>query len=143
MCKLWFDISFSSLTPDEQTFCQEAVKNFKRLSPIILQGDLYRLVSPYKTNHAAVMHIGKDQQQAILYAYDLYPRFGESLIPVKLQGLDPTKNYKIEEINLMPRRRSSLKAQGKTYSGDYLMKVGIEVFTTNKTHSRILEITAL
>ena len=143
MCKLGFDISISSLTPDEQTFCQEAVKNFKRLSPIILQGDLYRLVSPYKTNHAAVMHVGKDQQQAILYAYDLYPRFGESLIPVKLQGLDPTKNYKIEEINLMPRRRSSLKAQGKTYSGDYLMKVGIEVFTTNKTHSRILEITAL
>ncbi|MFR5658849.1 MAG: GH36 C-terminal domain-containing protein [Butyricimonas faecihominis] len=89
------------------------------------------------------MHVGKDQQQAILYAYDLYPRFGESLIPVKLQGLDPTQNYKIEEINLMPRRRSSLKAQGKTYSGDYLMKVGIEVFTTNKTHSRILEITAL
>lgn len=141
MCKLGFDIGIADMTADEQAFCQEAVKNFKRLSPVILQGDFYRLVSPYETNHAAVVHVGKDKRKAVLYAYDLYPRFGEKLFPVKLQGLDPVKNYKIEEINLMPGHRSDLTAHGKIYSGDFLMKRGIDVFTGNKTHSRILEIT--
>lgn len=141
MCKLGFDIGIAGMTADEQAFCQEAVKNFKRLSPVILQGDFYRLVSPYETNHAAVVHVGKDRRKAVLYAYDLYPRFGEKLFPVKLQGLDPVKNYKIEEINLMPGHRSDLTVHGKIYSGDFLMKVGVDVFTGNKTHSRILEIT--
>lgn len=94
MCKLGFDIGIADMTADEQAFCQEAVKNFKRLSPVILQGDFYRLVSPYETNHAAVVHVGKDKRKAVLYAYDLYPRFGEKLFPVKLQGLNPVKTIK-------------------------------------------------
>ena len=38
------------------------------------------------------------------------PRFGEKLLPVKLQGLDPMKMYKVEEINLMPGKKSRLEA---------------------------------
>lgn len=40
-------------------FARKLLKKIKRLSPIILQGNLYRLYSPHKTNHAAVMHVGK------------------------------------------------------------------------------------
>ena len=47
---------------------------------------------------------------------------------VKLQGLNPDAMYKIEEINLMPHTASTLKANGKVLSGDYLMKVGLDVF---------------
>lgn len=46
-------------------------------------------------------------------------------MPVRLQGLNPDKLYKVEEINLMPSVKSALKANGKIYSGDYLMKVGL------------------
>lgn len=143
MCKLGFDIGIAGMTAEEQTFCQDAVKNFKRLSPVILQGDFYRLVSPYETNHAAVMHVGKEKEKAVLYAYDLHPRFGEKLIPVKLQGLKADVRYKVEEINLMPGRKSRWGSQGKVYTGDYLMKVGLNVFTGSQTSSRIIEITAL
>lgn len=142
MGKLGFDIDLAGLTPEEQAFCREAVKNFKRLSPVILGGDFYRLVSPYETAHAAVMHVAKGKDKALLYTYDLHPRFGEKLFPVKLQGLDPHREYTIEEINRMPSEPSRLAVHGKTYSGDYLMKVGIDAFTGSHTRSRILEITA-
>ena len=33
-------------------------------------------------------------------------------------------------------------ANEKTYSGDYLMKVGINAFTTNQAFSRVIELTA-
>jgi len=128
MCKLGFDIGLKDMTADELAYCQDAVANWKRLQPAIMDGDQYRLVSPYETNHMAVNYVSKDQKKAVLFAYDVYPRFQEKLINVKLQGLDPNKTYKVEEINLMPGVDSALKSNGQTYTGDYLMKVGIEVF---------------
>lgn len=42
----------------------------------------------------------------------------------------------------MPNSKSGLDANEKTYSGDYLMKVGMNAFTTNQTFSRVIELTA-
>lgn len=142
MCKLGFDIGLKELADNELVYCQQAVANFKRLKPVILDGDQYRLVSPYDGNHMAVMYADKKQDKAVLYGYDIYPRYQEKMIPVKLQGLDAAKMYKVEEINLMPGKTSSFRDNGKILSGDYLMKVGLPVFTTSKTNSRVIEITA-
>lgn len=143
MCKLGFDIGLKDMTADELAYCQDAVANWKRLQPAIMDGDQYRLVSPYETNHMAVNYVSKDQKKAVLFVYDVYPRFQEKLINVKLQGLDPNKTYKVEEINLMPGVDSALKSNGQTYTGDYLMKVGIEVFGFAATQSHVLELTAM
>ena len=142
MCKLGFDMGLKELSKEEMAYCVQAVANFKRLQTVILGGDQYRLVSPYEGNHMSVMYVGQDQAKAVLYAYDINPRFQEKLFPVKLQGLDPAKMYKVEEINLMPGRKSNLNANGKVFSGDYLMKAGLPVFTTGQNRSRVVEITA-
>jgi len=52
------------------------------------------------------------------------------------------KMYKVEEINLMPGKKSRLEANGKTFSGDYLMKVGLNVFTGGQAQSRVVELVA-
>lgn len=140
MCKLGFDLGLKGLSSDELVYCRQAVANFKRLKPVILDGGLYRLVSPYDGNHMSVMYVGQGQGKAVLFAYDIHPRFDEKLLPVKLQGLDPSKMYRVEEINLMPGKKSGLRANGKVFSGDYLMKAGLDVFTNNQTHSRMIEI---
>lgn len=142
MCKLGFDISLKDLSADELAYCQTAVANWKRLQPAIMAGDQYRLVSPYESNHMAVNYVSKDTDKAVLFAYDIHPRFQEKLFPVKLQGLDPDKLYKVEEINLMPSDKSKLESNGKVYSGDYLMKVGIDVFGFASTQSRVIELSA-
>ena len=51
----------------------------------------------------------------------------------------PDKQYKVEEINLMPAATSRLEANGKIYSGDYLMKVGLNVFGFIHTQSHVVE----
>ena len=142
MCKLGFDIGLKDLTADELKYCQDAVANWKRLQPAIMDGDQYRLVSPYETNHMAVNYVTKDQNKAVLFAYDVHPRYQEKLMRVKLQGLDAQKNYKVEEINLMPGTESTFKANGKVFSGDYLMKVGLDVFGFAQTQSHVIEVTA-
>lgn len=87
------------------------------------------------------MHVAKDRGKAVVYAYDMHPRFGEKLFPVKLQGLDPQKKYKVEEINLLPGKKSRLRENDAVFSGDYLMKVGLDLLTTAHTSSRIIELT--
>lgn len=41
----------------------------------------------------------------------------------------------------IPALVKSAKEAENTYSGDYLMKVGINAFTTNQAFSRVIEIT--
>ena len=141
MCKMGFDISLKEMNEDEMKYCQEAVANYKRLKGTILDGYLYRLVSPYETNHSSVMYVDKAKSKSVLFAYDIHPRFGEKTFPVKLQGLDPNKKYKVQEINLMPGQKSTLVTDGGTFSGDFLMKIGMNVFSTAHARSKVIELT--
>ena len=142
MCKLGFDLGLKDLNADELTYCQDAVANWKRLKKVILDGEQYRLVSPYDCNHMSIMYVAPDKNKSVLFAYDIHPRFQEKLLPIKPQGLNPEQMYKVEEINLMPGVASTLDVNGKIFSGDYLMKVGLNAFTTTNANSRVIEITA-
>lgn len=142
MCKLGFDIGLKNLSSDELAYCQQAIKNWNRLKPAILDGDLFRLVSPYDGNHMAVATVAKNRQKAVLFAYDLHPRVGENVLPVKLAGLDADRKYRVTEINLMPNSGSSLPENGKSYTGDYLMKIGLQAFTAGDMQSKVIELTA-
>lgn len=142
MCKLGFDIGLKELSADELTYCQQAIANWKRLQPAVMDGDQYRLVSPYETNHAAIDYVDKSKKMAVLFAYDLAPRFQEKLPAVKLKGLDPNMRYRVREINLMPGTESKFAQNDKVYTGDYLMKVGIDAFTFSHNNSRVIEIIA-
>jgi alpha-galactosidase len=84
--------------------------------------------------------MGSEQRE--LSSEDGDASFQEKLLPIKLQGLNPEQMYKVEEINLMPGVASTLDVNGKIFSGDYLMKVGLNAFTTTNANSRVIEITA-
>ena len=142
MGKLGFDLSLKDLSEADLAFCQKAVGNYNRLKTLILDGDQYRLVSPYEGNHMSVMYVNPSKDKALLFAYDIHPHYQDRMFPVKLQGLDPNRQYKVEEINLMPNTASRFKTNGQVFSGDYLMKVGLEAFTSQRTNSRVIEITA-
>lgn len=139
MCKLGFDIDYAKLSEDEKNFCRLAIENYNRMKSIILDGDQYRLISPYQSNHAAVAYVDKSKSRAILFAYDLHPRYQEPVAKVKLQGLAADKKYKLKEINLR-QPKSSLKADGKVYSGDFLMNVGVDVFSYIDGVSHVIEL---
>lgn len=160
MAKLGFDMGLKNLSAIELRYVQEAIKNWNRLKPVILDGTQYRLVSPYEYNHTATNYVSADKRHAVLFAFDIYPRFAEKVHKVKLQGLDPHRQYRIIEINRMPRTNakgevvvyssavpdeddtSRWAQDGKVYSGDYLMKVGLDAFTANQLHSRVIELVA-
>lgn len=143
MCKLGFDIKLSDMNKDEENFCHNAVANYNRLKPVILDGDLFRLVSPYEGNHTSSIYVGKDKKHAVVFAFDIHPRYNEKLLPIRLQGLDPDKMYRINEINLVQGANSSTSGKDELFSGEFLMNVGLNLFTGQQLHSRVIELISL
>lgn len=142
MCKLGFDIKMEELSKDEQAYCRGAVKNYNALKPAILEGDQYRLVSPYSGNHTSTMYVTKDKRKAVVFAFDIHPRYAEKSLPVRLQGLNANQMYRVNEINGMSGANSSLAGNGQLFSGEYLMNIGLPLFTTAQLNSRVVEVVA-
>ena len=85
MCKLGFDLGLKELNADEQTLLPECSCQLDASEKVILDGDQYRLVSPYDGNHMSLMYASPDKNKAVLYTYDIHPRFGEKLLPVNFR----------------------------------------------------------
>lgn len=138
MGKLGFDINLHDLSAQELAYCKQSIIDYNRLKPAILNGDQYRLVAPFEGNHASTMYVSKDKSSAVVFAFDIYPRYAEKLYNVVLDGLDASKTYSVREIN----RADGTQGEAKSYSGEYLMTVGLPLFSTTKLSSRVYEVTA-
>lgn len=138
MGKLGFDINLHELSDGDLRYAQQAVREYNRLKPAILHGDQFRLVSPYEGEHTSTMYVTKDKSNAVVFAFDVYPRYNEKLYNVKLAGLDPAKTYNVKEIN----RQDCNDSHVGQYSGNYLMNVGLPMFSGNKLSSRVYEVSA-
>jgi len=142
MGTMGYGLEVKYMTENELKFSQDAIVTYRRLSDVIWHGDLYRLISPYEEHRAVLMYVNSDKNKAVLFAYTLNSRLFETFNRVRLQGLDPAKTYKIQEINVpVDGAPSGPSESGKSYSGDYLMKIGLNVGSTAPLTSSVFEIT--
>ena len=138
--RLGMELQPKDLTGDELPFAEQAIKNYKRIRPIVQFGDLYRLKSPYDgTGWASHMYISKDKKESVFFAYSLKYHGRTTFFETRLKGLDPAKMYKITELN--KAGNSTFYGDGQVFPGDYLMKAGISLTIGNTYESTVLLIT--
>ena len=141
MGKIGYDIVVSKLSEPELQFSQEALKTYDRIKNVVWQGDQFRLSSPYTNDVASVLYVNEKQDQAIWFTYLVRNRYkAGSLAPIKLKGLNPTKNYKIQELNVYPGTKSAINTSTATYSGNYLMTIGFNPQVSTRWESVVLEV---
>ncbi|OPC64945.1 alpha-galactosidase [Elizabethkingia bruuniana] len=140
--KLGFDIRIEDMNAEELKLSQNALKNYKSLQDIINTGEMYRLIAPYNNHYAAWMLTDKAKNKAVLYTYNLHTQLGDYFTPIQFQGLDPNKNYVLKELNLENESKPQLPQNGKSFSGDYLMKIGLPWFLNGSLKSSVIELTA-
>lgn len=141
MGKLGFDIVAGDLNEKEKQFCIEAVSNYHSFKDVVWHGDLYRLMNPHENDISSLMYVKSDKSKAIVFSYlvNSRQRIDLRVQPIKLNGLDANKKYTIKEINLFPGSRSAIN-QDKVYSGDFLMKVGMNPEISLRRTSVVLEV---
>lgn len=104
---------------DQKKIARQKIELYKEIRETVQFGRQYRLLSPYEGNRSILQFVDKGQTESVVFIYNLaeYPRnaLSDTSRPtqVKLLGLDPQKNYRIE----------GLKGG---FSGDYLMNVGFD-----------------
>ena len=141
MGKLGFDIVYGKLSDDDKLFCRQAVSNYNEFKDIVWHGDLYRLVNPHENDIASLMYVNADKSEAIVFNYlvNSRQRLFTDAKPIKLDGLDPNKKYSVQEINLYPKSWSPFNKE-LNYSGDFLMKAGINPLVSLYRPSVVLKV---
>jgi len=142
MGKLGFDIVVDHLNEKDLLFCQNAVKTYNGIKETIWRGDAYRLTHPRENSVASMLFVDKAKENGVIFNYLVNNRYDEgSHLPIKLDGLDPARKYRISEINLYPGTSSPIRGE-QVYSGDFLMKIGFNPQVRKGRESVILQLKA-
>lgn len=103
-----------------------------------MNGELYRLVSPYETSLAALSYVAPDQSKAVVYMYQTE----DGGVPqVRLDGLDAGKKYLVREVSLPDDMKPRFVE--KSYSGSELMEKGLDNPLNVQFDSAVLMLTGI
>lgn len=79
---------------EDNALAAKMIALYKQIRPTVQNGKLYRLRSP-ESDFSAIEYVSEDAHQVVLFAYLHSQRFGRSVPPIRLQGLDPDATYRV------------------------------------------------
>lgn len=123
--RLGMEIQPKDMSDVDKAFAKRAIAAYKEIRPSVQFGDLYRLVSPYDNKGvASLMYVAPEKDKAVFYAYKI-SHFINIVIPVvRMNGLDPSKNYRLVDLTPVDKEKPCA-LNGKLISGKLLMEEGI------------------
>ena len=125
--RLGIELQPKDMTQEERQQVETCFRDYKTLRPIVQTGDLYRLISPYdRKGLSSLMYVDDAQSQATLFIYKVENLYGQTLPRIRLAGLNPNTVYTLKEMNLRVGEKPCA-LDGKEFTGQFLMNVGIEV----------------
>lgn len=107
-----YELDITKLTEEETLLIQKQIDFYKKYRKVVLNGDMYRLESPYNDRFAAWEFVSEDRETVMLFTYVISGKPGVKPKNICLQGIDPDSYY--EDVETKCR-----------YKGDFLMKFGV------------------
>lgn len=95
-----YELDLSKLSDEEKAETKEQVRDYRKISELVLKGDLYRLSNPFKENYFCEMLVSKDKTKAYVAGERFHGDPCDCNRFVRLYGLDENKIYRIEELNV-------------------------------------------
>lgn len=139
-----YELDITKLPGEERALIREQVAFYKKvMQPLVLEGDYYRLES-LRINGAfdAQMLVSKNKREAVVFFLQGLARPNTKSRLLRLQGLDPLRNYRIEEVKFGSDSEGNSSdwmdgpvlggMDGAVLTGDTLMHAGILI-----EHARI------
>ncbi len=107
-----YELDLTLFTPEEQAEAAAQVAFYKEIRSLVQKGDMYCLLSPFEGNETAWMFVAENLSEALADYFRVLAGPNTSHPRLRLQGLDPEKDY-------------VLKETGAVYGGDRLMYAGL------------------
>ncbi|THV93921.1 alpha-galactosidase [Aureobasidium pullulans] len=109
-----FELNPSELSADERDAIPSIISTWEQINPIVISGSFYRIAWPSDTNWPAVQFVSKDENTAVVFAFQQFAKIKPAAPPLKMQGLDGKARY-------------SSNAFNGTLSGNTLMNGGVNL----------------
>ena len=117
-----YELNPALLSEEERTEIREQIRTFRRLHPVLAEGDYYRLEEIGETkDYSAWMFVSPDRKEAVVNLVMTHVRANSRFPHLRLQGLDPERLYRAEETG-ETLSGAALMFGGYTYTqqnGDY------------------------
>jgi len=137
--RLGMELQPKDMSDADREFARKAIATYKRIRPVVQQGDLYRLISPYdKCGYSSLMFVAPQRDRAVFFVYKLEHFHNMPTPAFRMAGLDPEKSYRITELNVSGK---PLALNGKSFTGAFLMETGLDFSVGSEYASRVLELT--
>jgi alpha-galactosidase len=130
------DLDLVKLPAEDKAVCAGAIRAYKQIREVVHLGELYRLERPHGAARGAINFVSPDRNRAVVFVFQL--RQGE-ILPVRPQGLDPERQYRLRELNPAPGRRA-LAQEGKAFSGAELMRAGVTPSSAQALEAWVVEL---
>lgn len=101
-----YELDLSKMTDEEKAEVKKQVAHYKQIQDFVLQGDLYRLSSPFDSPFFAVMVVSKDKEQAYVVVERGLTLTRDVNRIIYLYGLDDDKTYCVEELGVQASGRA-------------------------------------
>ena len=110
-------------TPQETATAKRLIAAYKQVQPTIVQGDLYRLISPRNgSEFSATQTVRSDKSQSVVFAFIHSTQEERGFPRLKLMGLDAAAEY-----SLSPIEGKAQDGTPATASGAWWMNHGLEM----------------
>lgn len=111
---LGYELDLTKFTEEEKETVKKQIADYKELRNLILQGDFYRLKSPFEGTDAAWMVISKEREEFFAAYFQIQAKVNQGITRIKFRGLKPNVFYED-------------RTTGEIYGGDELMQIGLVV----------------
>lgn len=93
-----YELDPREMTEKDVKEVQSYIRLQKRVAPLIYEGDMYRLWSPFDMASMAWMFVSRDKRRAVVIATNIVRAVGKLDPRLRLEGLIPSAIYSVEEL---------------------------------------------
>ncbi len=138
--RLGMEMQPKTFTPEEKEYARRALADYKEIRPLVQQGEIYRLISPYEGKGvASLMYTNREKTQAVVYVYKMDHFVNQTLPLVRLEGLDTGRRYRIRELSVSGK---PCRLDGLALGGGALKDQGLDIPLNGEYASRVFLLTA-
>lgn len=125
MGRFGYELDLGLLSDEEKEIVRQQIATYKKWGQTIHEADMYRLRSPFDTNNFAVEFLSEDKENVIVIYASILAKPNFKSDRVLLKGLDESATYRDIET-------------GKTYGGDVLGNIGLQIAVNKDFGSRLI-----
>ena len=110
ICNFGYELNVGSLSEEEKAMIKEQTAKHQEIEEMVMEGDLYRLRSPFEGNTCAWQLVSKDKKKSfVMYArVNAVPNYKPEYL--RFKGLNPNQRYRVEQLDIEVSGRTLMNA---------------------------------